>query len=98
MLASCDADTECSLLHFRESRSFVHRNMVGLVALNLVLRLIGTGVVGVSFVVHVFAMHLDDSAADVASLGIPRHMVADMEVLRAALFPLFDRLRMFLHS
>src|SRR5581483_6077941 len=55
------------------------RNMIGLVALDFVLGILLAGVVRVSLVVGVAGMHLDDRAADAPGLGIPGHVVADLE-------------------
>lgn len=60
----------------------MHGDMIGLIALDFILRLLGTGVTGVSFVVDVPSMHLDNPAADVSGLGIPADVVADFEAFR----------------
>ena len=53
--------------------------MVGLVALDFILRLILARVVGIAFVVDVFGVHPQHSAADAASLGIPADMIANLK-------------------
>jgi len=64
---------------FSQRRAFVHRDVVRLVARDLILRLFFAGVVGVAFVVDIFGVHLDDSPADMARLGVPGHVIADPE-------------------
>src|ERR1043166_3713143 len=56
--------------------AFVQGDIVGLVALDLVLRLILAGVVDVAFVIHVLGVHPDDAAADAPGLGIPADVIA----------------------
>ena len=60
----------------------MYGDMVGFIALDFILRLIGIGVMRVSLVVDVFCMHLDDPAADASGLGIPGDVVADFETFR----------------
>ena len=60
----------------------MHGDMVGLIALDFILWLLGTGVMGMSLVIHVSLMHLDNPAADVSGLGIPADVVADLETFR----------------
>src|ERR1039457_6502862 len=52
--------------------AFVHRNVVGLVTLDLVLRVVRAGVMGVTLVVSVLLVHLDDLATYVARLRAAR--------------------------
>jgi hypothetical protein len=56
--------------------------MLGLAALDLVLRRIRARVMGIAFDIEVADMHSDDRAADVLSLGIPSHAIADFEGIR----------------
>src|SRR3546814_9236741 len=63
-----------------QHRAPVRGDVVGLVAPDLVLRLVGAGAVGVALVVEVAGMHLDDTAADAAGLGIPADVVAELEL------------------
>ena len=60
----------------------VHSDVIGLVAFNLVLRIVLARMMDVTFVVHVTRMHLHDTAADPAGLGIPGDVIADFECLR----------------
>ena len=71
-------------LAFKEPQccSLVHGDMIGLIALNLVLRIILARMMDVAFVVHVCRVHPHDMAADPASFGIPGYMIADFECLR----------------
>src|ERR1039458_1264123 len=59
--------------------AFVHRNVVGLVTLDLVLRVVRAGVMGVTLVVSVLLVHLDDLATYVARLRVPAHVIPDVE-------------------
>ena len=59
--------------------AFVHRDVVGLIALDLILRLIFASVVRVPFVVDVSGVHLDNRPADVTRLRVPAHMIPDLE-------------------
>src|SRR5215211_4074417 len=60
-----------SILFPLQRRTLVHRDMVGLVALDVVLRLILARVVSVAFVFDVLGVHLDDFPTDVSSLRVP---------------------------
>jgi hypothetical protein len=55
--------------------------MIGLVAFNLILRIVGTRVMRIAFVICVACMNLDDAAADMTGLGIPGDVIADFEAL-----------------
>src|ERR1041384_1752308 len=61
--------------------AFVQGDMVGLVALDLVLRLVPAGMVDVALVAHVLGVHPDDAAADPPGLGIPADVIAALEGL-----------------
>src|ERR1044071_1539644 len=61
--------------------AFVQGDMVGLVALDLVLRLVPAGMVDIALVVHVLGVHPDDAAADPPGLGIPADVIAALEGL-----------------
>jgi hypothetical protein len=56
--------------------------MVGLIALDLVLRIVLARMMDVAFVVDVPGAHPNDVAADPAGLGIPGYVIADFESLR----------------
>src|SRR5579883_3329723 len=65
-----------------QRRAFVHRDVVGLVALDLILRIIVAGVTRMAFVVNIPGVHLDGPAADIAGFRVPDHVIADLEFLR----------------
>src|SRR5262245_64030779 len=58
--------------------------MIGLVALDLVLRVVLACMVDVSLPIDVLRMHLDDPAADAPGLRVPAHVIARLEPLRHA--------------
>jgi len=60
----------------------MHGDMVGFIALDFILWLLGIGVMGVSFVIHVSLMDLDNPAADASGLGIPADAVANFKPFR----------------
>jgi len=62
-----------------ERAALVHSDVIGRVALNLVLWFSPGGVVRVSFVVNILRVHLEDPPAHASRLGIPGHVVADPE-------------------
>src|SRR5579871_2821338 len=53
--------------------------MIGLVALDLVLRVVRAGVMDITFVGHFLSVHPHYPAGDPARLGIPAHVIADVE-------------------
>ena len=59
----------------------MQRDMIGLVALDCVLRLFRARMVHVAFAGHILPMHPHDASADATSLGIPAHVIADLESL-----------------
>lgn len=52
-----------------QRRPLVHRDVIGLVALDFVLRVVGAGVVRVALPVEVLLVHLGDVPAHVAGFG-----------------------------
>src|SRR5579872_5320356 len=62
--------------------SLVDRDVIGLVALDLVLRIILARVVPIAFVEEVRAMHLDDLTADAAGFRVPADVTSDPEPFR----------------
>lgn len=60
----------------------MHRNMVGLVALDLILRVMFTRMVRISPVIEIIRVDLDYSSADVSGFRVPGHMIADIKSLR----------------
>jgi len=75
----------CAICHFGlpayapQRTRLVQSHMIGLVALNFVLRVLLARVVDISFVIHVLRVHLDDSAADSSGLRIPTHPATRFE-------------------
>jgi hypothetical protein len=67
----------CKRLDFRQRTALMHRDVIGLITLNLVLRVIDTTAVGVTFVLHIFCVHLDYFALHVARLRVPTHVVSN---------------------
>src|SRR5438874_811337 len=59
-----------------QSRPFMHGNMIGLIALDFILRLVLSGVMRVALVIRVLRMDLYNPAADMPGLGIPRDVIA----------------------
>ena len=57
----------------------MHGDMIRFIAFDFVLRLIGIGMMAVSFVVDVVRVNPDNPAADAPGLGIPGDVVADFE-------------------
>jgi hypothetical protein len=59
--------------------SLMQGDMIGLVAFDLILRILRARVMDVTLVVHVFPVHALDGAAHPAGLGIPAHVIADLK-------------------
>lgn len=64
-------------LDCRQRAALMHRDVIGLITLNLVLWVIDTTAVGVTFVLHIFCVHLDDFSLHVARLRVPTHVVSN---------------------
>src|SRR6476661_2890746 len=62
--------------------AIVHRDMIGGVAADLELRVVGRAVPGVTLPLEVADMHLDDRAADTTGFRVPADVVADCEACR----------------
>ena len=62
-----------------ERRALVEGNMVGLGALDLILRNVGVCVMGIALVVDIAHMHANDRATDPSGLGIPTHAITNLE-------------------
>jgi hypothetical protein len=56
--------------------------MIGLVAFDLVLRVVRAGVMAVALIGHIFGVHPHYPACDPACFGIPAHVIADLEYSR----------------
>src|SRR5690242_14155396 len=64
-----------------QGAALVQGDVIGLVALDRVLRVILAGVVGIALVVDVADVHPLDPAADPSGFGIPADVIADLEGL-----------------
>ena len=62
-----------------ESRSLVHRDVIGPVAFDLVLRLIGARVIHVPLVVRIARVNRNDRSGDEPRFGIPANVVTDLQ-------------------
>src|SRR5262249_31227717 len=61
--------------------ALVQSDVIGLVALDLVLRIVRARMMDVALVAHVGRVDPYDTAADPASFGIPAYVIADLESL-----------------
>src|SRR5437016_9435649 len=68
----------------------MHGDVIGPIALDLVLGFLFAGMAWMSLVHRLMRVDLDDPAAHAASFGIPAHMVADFELHAHALAPPFN--------
>jgi hypothetical protein len=62
--------------------ALVHSDIIRLVALDLILRVIVSRVMYVTFVVHILGVHSHDPAANTTSLRIPTHVITNFECRR----------------
>lgn len=58
----------------------MHGDVISLVALDLELRVIFSGMVRIAFVLCIACVDLDYPAGNIASLGIPENVIADFKV------------------
>jgi hypothetical protein len=65
-----------------QDRTFMHGDVIGLVAFDLVLRIILARMMDVTLVAHVARMYSHDPTADSASLRVPTYVITDFESLR----------------
>jgi hypothetical protein len=72
--------TEAELVDLAQRGTFVCRDVIGLVALDFVLWIIGGCVVGMALVVEVVGVYFDNTAGHFARLRIPTPMVACLEL------------------
>src|SRR5208282_3107366 len=68
-----------SCARFLQCLAFMHRDVLGLVALDFTLWIIRARMMSVTLVIDVFCMHLDDLAADMAGLRVSGHVIAYFE-------------------
>jgi hypothetical protein len=59
----------------------VHRDVIGLVTLNLVLRRIGAGMTRMTLVLRIARVNPDDPSADTARFRVPANVITDFECL-----------------
>jgi hypothetical protein len=64
-----------SVIRILQRRAFVHCDVVGLVALDFILRVFLARVVGISFLINISCVHFNDLAADLSRLRVPRHVI-----------------------
>ena len=64
-----------------ERAALMQSDVIGLVALDLILRIVRARVMDIAFIVHVLCVHPHDTAAHPAGFGIPAHVIADLECL-----------------
>jgi hypothetical protein len=64
-----------------QHRRFVQGDVIGLVALDFILRLVRGGMVYVTFVVDVTSVHFDDFPAHPSGFRISTHVIAYLERL-----------------
>src|SRR5216684_4129668 len=82
-------ETSCWLLCIRiragpsaeapQHPGFVQGDVVGLVALDFILRLIRRSAVNVAFIIDGSFMHFDDFSAHTPGFRIPAHVIANLE-------------------
>lgn len=56
-------------------------DVIGLIALNFVLRIAFAGVMNIAFVIYIFGVNSHNLTTDPASLRIPNNVIADLESL-----------------
>lgn len=64
---------------FTQRRTFVHRDVVGLLAFELVLRIFRCRVDRVSFELDLRTNDANDFSRDASCFGVPTHTIADSE-------------------
>ena len=70
-----------SLIEVGERTALVRRDVIGLIALDFVLRLVWRGVMRVALVIEVRRVHRDDGSAHAPRLGVPPNVVTNRELL-----------------
>src|ERR1700726_2535425 len=68
-------------IKLRKRGTLVEGDMVGLGALDLILRSVRARMMGVTVDLEIAGTHADDRAADTSGLGIPAHAIMDLEAL-----------------
>jgi hypothetical protein len=64
-----------------ERATLMGRDMVRLVALDLILRVVSRGVMPVSLIVEVAGMNFDNLSGHATGLRIPAYVISDLEFL-----------------
>ena len=82
-IASCYRSrlAKASVAKFGERRTLVKGNVLGLAALDLVLRRFRARMVRVAVKIEISRMDVNDRAANAPGLGIPTHMIAGFELV-----------------
>lgn len=80
--ASCQVGAARSATEMPQDRTFMQGDVIGLVAFDLVLRIILARMMDVTLVAHVARMYSHDTTADSASLRVPTYVITDFEGLR----------------
>lgn len=76
-----------SVVYLLQSRSFVHCNVVSLVALDFVLRFFLARVMRMTLVRNVFGMHSDNFSTDSSGLRIPCNVITKVEFVSHGYIP-----------
>ena len=71
-----------SIAKLGERGTLVECDMIRVAALDLVLWIVRTRMMGIAFDLELASMHAGDRAADAPRLGIPAHAIMDLEALR----------------
>src|SRR5699024_9624241 len=69
------------LRHFLQRTALVHGNVIGLVALDFVLRLVLAAAAHMALVFDILRVNPGDCAADPAGFGVPAHVITDFETM-----------------
>ena len=59
--------------------TFMRRDVVRLGALDFILRIVLARVVGMSFVIEIFGVYLDNCATDMPGFRVPGHKITDLK-------------------
>jgi hypothetical protein len=70
-----------------QSGALMQRNVIGLIALDFVLRVVFARMVNIPLVMNVFCVDLHDPAANASSLGIPGYVGTHFEAFGHATAP-----------
>src|SRR3546814_12260559 len=65
----------------RQRAALVRGDVIGLVALDLILRIVRRGAVAVALVIEIGCVDLADRARNVPGLRLPAAMIADLEIV-----------------